>query len=316
MVMLNQRFNKSPEDSRDNKKQKDREVLEKYMKAGKILADVREEAVRKVTIGASLLEVAEYIENLIREKGGQPAFPVNISRNDEAAHATPTLNDKTVFKEDMVKLDIGVHIDGYIADTAVTVNLSGDNSQLVKAAEAGLKAAIETIRGGINTSEIGAAIEDAIKEYGYKPVGNLTGHGLARYIQHAPPSIPNTRVSRGIDLKAGDIIAIEPFATNGVGRVYDAGNAEIYHIVVIKPVRLPSARSLLKEIEAYKTLPFAKRWLGKQETSGNIDFALIQLVKAGIVKPYPILKEVNRGLVSQAEDTILVTEDGCKVLTR
>jgi len=291
------------------------EVLEKYMKAGKILSEVRMEAVKKVRVGASLLEVAEHIENLIREKGGQPAFPVNISRDDEAAHATPTLNDKAVFKEDMVKLDIGVHIDGYITDTAVTVNLSGDNSELVEAVEAGLKAAIETIHGGINTSEIGAAIEDAIKEYGYKPVGNLTGHGLARYIQHAPPSIPNTRVSRGIELKVGDIVAIEPFATNGVGRVYDAGNAEIYHIVAIKPVRLPAARSLLKEIEAYKTLPFAKRWLGKQ-TLGNIDFALIQLVKAGIVKPYPILKEANRGLVSQAEDTVLVTEDGCKVLTR
>jgi methionyl aminopeptidase len=228
------------------------------------------------------------------------------------------LNDKTVFKEDMVKLDIGVHIDGYIADTAITVDLSG-NPELVKAAESALKAAIETIHGGVNTSEIGAAIEEAIKGYGYKPVGNLTGHGLAQYIQHGPPTIPNVRVSHGVALKVGEIVAIEPFATNGSGRVYDAGNAEIYHTVAIKPIRLPTARALLKEIEIYKTLPFAKRWLTRgstPSTPGGIDFALTQLVKAGIIKPYPILKEVNRGLVSQAEDTVLVTEDGCKVLTR
>lgn len=286
------------------------EILEKYRQAGKILAEVRAKAAKKVTLGASLLSVAEFTENLIREKGGEPAFPLNISRNDEAAHSTPSLNDKSVFGKDMVKLDIGVHIDGYIADTAVTIDLSG-NPELVKAAESALAESIKFIHAGVKTSDIGGVIEDTISSFGFKPIINLTGHGLAQYIQHAPPSIPNKRMTHGVILEEGDIVAIEPFATNGAGKIHDAGNAEIYHVVSDRPVRHPSARALLREIEKYKTLPFAKRWLGER-----VDFALTQLVKAGIIQPYPILKEIQGGLISQAEHTIIVTGDGCEVITR
>lgn len=286
------------------------EIIEKYLKAGKILSQVREQAAKKVVVGESLLSVAEFTENLIREKGGEPAFPVNISRNDEAAHATPSLNDKTVFGKDMVKLDIGVHIEGYIADTAVTVDLSG-NPRLVEAAEAALEAAIKSIHAGVNTSDIGGVVEDTIGTFGFKPIYNLTGHGLAQYIQHAPPSIPNRRTPHGVVLEEGDIVAIEPFATNGAGKIHDAGNAEIYHVISNRPVRHPAARALLQQIEKYKTLPFAKRWLGER-----VDFALLQLVKAGVIQPYPILKEVKGGLIAQAEHTILVTGEGCEVITR
>jgi len=285
------------------------EILEKYRRAGKILGEVRAEAVKKVTLGASLLSVAESTENLIREKGGEPAFPVNISRNDEAAHSTPTFNDKSVFGKDMVKLDIGVHIDGYIADTAVTVDLSG-NAGLVEAAESALEKALKFIHASVNTSEIGGVIDDTISSFGFKPIINLTGHGLTRYIQHAPPAIPNKRMPHGVVLKEGDVVAIEPFATNGAGKIHDAGNAEIYHLVSNKPVRHPAARELLQEIEKYKTLPFAKRWLGER-----VDFALLQLVRANIIQPYPILKEIQGGLIAQAEHTIIVTEDGCEVIT-
>lgn len=286
------------------------EIIGKYFKAGKILSEVRSETVKKVKIGEKLLYVAEFAENLIREKGGEPAFPVNISRNDEAAHYTPSKDDESVFGEDMIKLDIGVHIDGYIADTATTVDLSG-HPELVNASESALKNAIEFIHAGVNTADIGGVIEDAITSFGYKPVVNLTGHGLAQYIQHAPPSIPNKRVPHGVVLEEGDIIAIEPFATDGAGKIHDAGNAEIYHIVSERPVRHPSARKLLKEIEKYKTLPFAKRWLGDR-----VDFAMLQLVKAKIVQSYPILKEIEGGLVSQAEHTVFITEDGCEIITK
>ncbi len=294
----------------ETKEKEVEEIIEKYFKAGKILSEVRGETVKKVKLGETLLSVAEFAENLIREKGGEPAFPVNISRNDEAAHYTPSIDDKSVFGNDMVKLDIGVHIDGYIADTATTVDLSG-NPELVKASESALEKAIEFIHGGVNTADIGGVIEDAITSFGYKPVVNLTGHGLAQYIQHAPPSIPNKRIPHGVVLEEGDIIAIEPFATDGAGKIHDAGNAEIYHLVSDRPVRHPSARKLLKEIEKYKTLPFAKRWLGER-----VDFAMLQLVKAKIVQSYPILKEIEGGLVSQAEHTVFITEDGCEVITK
>ncbi|MEM2933306.1 MAG: type II methionyl aminopeptidase [Methanocellales archaeon] len=287
------------------------EELERYRKAGKILAEVRAEAVKKVQAKASILETANYIEALIREKGALPAFPCNISRNEEAAHATPAKNDIACFKQgDLVKLDIGVHIDGYIADTAITIDL-GDNKELVKAAEAGLASAIKTLHAGVSTSEIGEAIEKEILEFGFKPVVNLTGHGLMRYIQHAPPQIPNRKVERGVILKANDVIALEPFATNGIGKVAEGTSVEIYSFIAAKPVRLPQARQLLKEIEPYKTLPFAKRWLH----TPRLEMALRQLEAVGAIRGYPVLREETGGLVSQAEHTVIITEDGCEVIT-
>lgn len=287
------------------------EIIGKYMTAGEILAHVRNETAKQVKVGASLLDVADFAENMIKKEGGECAFPVNISRNDEAAHATPKKNDTEVFGEDMVKLDIGVHIDGFIADTAITVDLSGHN-ELVEAVEAGLNAAIEIIHGGINTTQIGDVINGTITEFGYKPVANLTGHGLAQYIQHAPPSIPNIPTDVGVELEVGQVIAIEPFATDGKGFVSEVGSAQIFSLFTNKPIRNPAARAVLKEIEQYKTLPFAKRWL----KSKHVDFAMLQLEKNGNVSSYPVLKEEKGTLVSQAEHTLIVEEDGCRVTTK
>jgi len=287
-------------------------ALDKYRAAGRILAEVKEGTIARVKEGALLLEVAEFVENSIREKGAEPAFPCNISLNEEAAHATPAIDDETVFGTDLVKIDIGVHVDGYIADSAVTVDLSGENAELVGASEAALNAAIVIIRDGISTGEIGGAIEGAIREQGYKPVVNLSGHGLARYNAHTPPTIPNVRYEHGLILKENDVVAIEPFATDGAGKVVEHGTAEIYGLIKAKPVRVPEAKKLLKAIERYQGLPFAKRWLPRE----RLDLALRTLKNAGALREYPVLREEGGGLVSQAEHTVIVTKDGCEVTTK
>jgi len=288
-------------------------VLDKYRAAGRILAEVKEGAIERVKEGALLLEVAEFVEQNIREKGAEPAFPCNISRNEEAAHATPSIDDETVFGKDLVKIDIGLHVDGYIADSAVTVDLTGgENAELVGAAEAALNAAIKIIRDGISTAEIGDVIENAIRERGYKPVVNLSGHGLARYNAHTPPTIPNVRYEHGVVLKENDVVAIEPFATDGAGKVVEGGTVEIYGLLKAKPVRVSEAKKLLKEIEKYQGLPFAKRWLPRE----RLDLALRTLKNAGALREYPVLREEGGGLVSQAEHTVIVTKDGCEVTTK
>ena len=286
----------------------DNNILEKYREAGRILTEVKDNAVKRVKVGASLLELAEHIESSIKDKGAGVAFPTNISINEEAAHATPSTNDKRVFGRDLVKLDIGAHIDGYIADTAVTIDL-GSNQQIVKASQTALDAAIEIVKAGINTSEISEIIEKTITSFGFNPIVNLTGHGLEQYVQHAPPSIYNKRTETGVNLKEGQVIAIEPFTSNGEGRVYEAGHVEIFSLLDLKPIRSSDARIVLREIETFKTLPFAKRWL-----KGRVDMSLRQLEAAGIIRSYPVLKD--HGLVSQSEDTVIVTVDGCEVITR
>ncbi len=288
-------------------------VLDKYRTAGRILAEVREEAKGRIEEGVLLLDVAEFVENRIREKGGEPAFPCNISRDEEAAHATPAIDDKAIFGTEIVKLDIGVHVDGYIGDSAVTVDLSGNNDELVKASEAGLDAAIKLIRDGVSTVEIGEAIENAIREHGYKPIVNLTGHGLARYDAHAAPAIPNVKHKTGLVLRENDIVAIEPFATDGVGKVAEHGTAEIYSLIKAKPVRIKEAKKLLEEIKNYHGLPFAKRWLPRERL--DLAFRTLEGTK-GVLREYPILKEEGDGLVSQTEHTIIVKKEGCEVTTK
>ena len=286
-------------------------MIEKYVQAGKILRKVKEEVRDKVRAGAKMLEIAEFVEGRIKDLGAEPAFPCNISINRDAAHCTPSKNDKRVFREgDLIKIDIGAHIDGYIADTAFTVDL-GDNQDLVKAAEEALKNALDIIEAGVNTAEIGAIIEKTVKDFGFNPVYNLTGHGLERYTAHAEPTIFNYGVKKGVELKEGMVIAIEPFVTNGVGKVVERSEVEIYSLINPKSVRMRIARDFIKEIfEKYRTLPFAKRWLKNPR-----EIILSKLVKEKVLRPYPVLTEVSGGLVSQAEHTVIVREDGAEIIT-
>ncbi|GKZ12916.1 type II methionyl aminopeptidase [Haladaptatus sp. T7] len=287
------------------------EKYEKHREAGEILAQVRAEAAEKVDVGVTHFEVAEFAEDRIRELGGKPAFPVNISIDEEAAHATPGIDDETTFGEDMVNLDIGVHVDGWLADTAITVDLSG-HDELAEASAEALDAALELVEPGVETGEIGAEIESVIEGYGYNPVVNLSGHGLAHYEQHTEPNIPNLGVERGVELQVGDVVAIEPFATDGTGKVGEGAEEEIFALERESSVRDRSARQALSQItEEFRTLPFATRWLDVSRPK----MALRRLKMNNIVHGYPVLKEEDGCLVSQKEHSVIVTEDGCEVFT-
>ncbi len=287
------------------------EAVEKTLKAGEILKIVVNEVKEKIKPGAKMLEIAEFVESRIVELGAKPAFPCNISVNSDAAHFTPKRGDERELKKgDVVKLDVGAHIDGYIADMAITVDL-GDNSDLVKAAKEALYAAIDVTKAGISTAKIGEVIESTVKSYGFRPVVNLTGHGLLPYIAHAPPSIYNYATKKGVTLEEGMIIAIEPFVTDGVGRVGDRNECEIYSLVDTKPIRMKLAREIISEVaKEYRTLPFAKRWLKKAP-----DIILARLVRDGVLRAYPVLSEVSGGLVSQWEHTVIVEEGGVRIVT-
>ena len=288
------------------------EQYENHREAGEILATVRAEAVERVEVGASHLEVAEHVEERIRELGGQPAFPVNVSIDEEDAHATPTADDDATFGEEMVNLDIGVAVDGWLADSAITVDLSG-NPDLVEASAEALEAAIDLVEPGVQTGEIGATIEETIDGYGYNPVVNLTGHGLGHWEQHTEPNIPNRAVSQGVELSVGDVVAIEPFATDGVGKVGEGSDEAIFALEEERSVRNRQAREVLDQVtDQFRTLPFATRWLD----SSRAEMALRRLKRQDIIHGYPVLKEADGQLVSQKEHTVMVTEDGCEVTTR
>jgi len=288
----------------------DADAVDAYREAGEILVETMNEAREMIEPGVTQLEVAEYAEDAIREAGAGLAFPVNISVDEEASHATPARDDDTEFGEEMVCLDIGVHVDGYIADAAVTVDYTG-HDEMVAAAEDALEAAVDAVGPGVDTGDVGREIEAAIDAHGYTPILNLTGHGVKRYDAHTGPSIPNRAVDRGVELEVGDVLAIEPFATDGRGKVGEGATEEIYEQVGDGSVRDRRARQVMEELDAFDDLPFAARWLD----SSRSEMALRTLKNADIIKGYPVLKESDGQLISQAEHTMIVTEDGCEVTT-
>ncbi|HEV8290143.1 MAG TPA: type II methionyl aminopeptidase [Candidatus Norongarragalinales archaeon] len=263
--------------------------------------------------GVKLLEVAEKVEELIHKEGGAPAFPTNLSRNYEAAHYTPRINDEaTIGENDVLKIDVGTHVDGAVIDSAFTIDFSGKHAALVQAAEDALQAAIEHMRPKANIRAAGKAMEQAIKKRGFKAIENLSGHSIDHYVVHAGISLTPFEGESHV-LQEGDIFAIEPFTTDGAGYVKDKEDVvEIFSISGPCRSRLPAARNLYnKAFDDYSTLPFAKRYYKNEP---QLDAALRELLKSESIRGYAMLVEAGKGMVAQAETTVRITSDGCDVL--
>lgn len=291
---------------------------EVLIKAGEIARKVKEEATDLIKPGAKLYEIAEFVEKRIIELGGKPAFPCNLSLNEVAAHYTPYRGDERVLNEgDYLKLDLGVHVDGYIADTALTFRVGMEEDELMEAAREALENAIATVRAGVIVRDVAKAIEETIRGKGFNPIVNLSGHKVERYNLHAGISIPNVyRQTDTYVLKEGDVFAIEPFATTGAGQVMEVPPTLIFMYLRDRPVRMAQARRLLMHIKReYKTLPFAYRWLQGFMPEGQLKMALAQLDKVGAIYSYPILKEIRGGNVAQFEHTVIVEKDGAYITT-
>jgi methionyl aminopeptidase len=300
--------------------QKSEMNFESYLRAGKIASEVRESARKKYHVGSTLLEICESVESQIRGMGAEPAFPVNTSLNDIAAHYTAEPNDSTTVKEgDVLKIDIGVQIDGYIADTAVTVCYDSKYESLVKAAEAALAEAVRAARANTKAGDIGRVIEATITKFGFRPIQNLSGHSLQQYTVHAGKSIPNiwTRGS-SFALLPNEAYAIEPFVTtkDGQGVVYEGKMRNIFGITSRKPVKDEEADKLLDLIwSRYRTLPFAMRWLTDRYDEKDVRRLMETLIKKKNVHSYPILVEGHGKVVVQAEHTLIPSESSVSVIT-
>jgi methionyl aminopeptidase len=304
-------------------------MMESYIKSGKLASKIRTEASKMIKEGTLVIDLVEYVESEILKSGAQIAFPCNVSLNEVAAHYTSPAKDKTVIRAgDMVKLDLGAMVDGYIADTAITIIADGNidenytqdeinlHEEIVEASEAGLEAAIATARAGIEVSKIGAAVHEAISEYHLNPIFNLTGHSLEQNNLHAGISIPNYDNHDNYILEEGQAIAIEPFATNGEGIVNDAPGHYIFSYLANKPFRMKNTQRVLKHIQNnHRYVPFSGRWITDEfgERKGNI--ALKQLSGAMAIYPYAPLREKKNCFVSQKEHTVIIEKEGCTVTT-
>ncbi|MDP3027517.1 MAG: type II methionyl aminopeptidase [Nanoarchaeota archaeon] len=295
----------------------DKKEFEDYKKAGEIAKKVVAYAKEIIKPGMLLSEIAGKIHKKIEELNAVPAFPVNLAINDIAAHYHPSLEDETK-AEGLLKVDIGVHFNGYIADTAFSMDLTPDkqHKELIKASEEALENALKKLEKNpdLTLNEIGKTIQETIENKQFSPIINLSGHSLDQYNLHAGTTIPNYANGNKNKLKEG-AYAIEPFATTGEGRIYEGGSSNIFRIENPKTPRSPNARKILDYVwKKYKTLPFSLREV--QEKFPGARIALKELEQQDIIKNYLQLIEASHKPVSQAEHTIIKTDKGIIVTTR
>jgi methionyl aminopeptidase len=296
----------------------DADELALWRKAGSIAAKALEYGGRLIRKGASLREASDAVDARIVELGGKPAWPAQVSCDAVAAHYAADPGEQTVFDRQLVSLDVGCHVDGYIGDNALTVDLGGEWHALVKAARKALDAAIGTVRAGVAVGEVSRAIQDAITDAGFSPVRNLTGHGISRWVIHDAPGIPNYASGSPTVLREGQVIAIEPFLTPGQGLVHDVEQrTNLYSLAARKPTRSPIAREVLAFVEKeYHGLPFTTRWLAARFGLPRAQLALREMLQLGMLHPYPPLAEVSGSVTAVFEKTMLVREGKPEILTQ
>jgi len=288
----------------------DKEILKKYEKAGKINQEAKILARKQLKPGVKALDLVEKIEKFIKEKGAGIAFPVNISINDIAAHYTPDINDALTLKErDMVKVDIGAHIDGYISDSAFSVRLGEKTDPLIKASEDALEQFIKTIKPGKTVEEMSRLVDEVVTSHGFNPIRNLAGHSIEQYTQHGGLSIPNGAVPIKDEIEEGTALGMEVFTTDGEGMVKESSPTLIFMFLQPKPVRLRESKKILELIfDNFKTLPFARRWLKNIGSPVSLHLALKELVNKEVLREYPPLRERSNGTIAQTEETIIVLD--------
>lgn len=297
------------------------DINEKYRHAGLVAAKAEQHA-RKITKpGIPFKKLANQIEAFILENDAGLSFPVNLSLNDCAAHYSPGIDDGSIVPDEgLLKIDIGTHVDGYIADHAFTLDLAGgdgENQRLIQAAEDALAAAINAFTPGNNVIAVGRVINDTIRAAGFRPISNLGGHNLERYSLHGGIFVPNMGSGMPYMIKAGDVFAIEPFATNGHGIVVDGTVAFIYKFEKRPRKTMPMRLQVLMEKirKQFTSLPFSPRWLEESGKEREIIEAVKQLHQKNVLHSYPLLMERGGGLVSQAEHTVIVHPDHTEITT-
>jgi methionyl aminopeptidase len=202
--------------------------IEKLRRSGRLVREILEEMRQKVRPGATTLELEEYAERRIKQMGIKPAFKgyrgypccLCASVNNEVVHGIPSR--RVLANGDIVSLDMGVIVDGYYGDSALTVpvgEISDSLKRLLRVTEESLQLAIEQARAGKRLGDISAAVQRHAEQAGYSVVREFVGHGIGRSL-HEEPQIPNFgRPGHGPVLKEGMVLAIEPMVNAGTSDV-------------------------------------------------------------------------------------------------
>ncbi|KAM0846421.1 hypothetical protein ACQ4PT_055684 [Festuca glaucescens] len=310
-------------------------IYNSVRRAAEVHRQVRKYMRSIVKPGMLMTELCETLENMVRklikENGLQAgiAFPTGCSLNWVAAHWTPNSGDKTVLQyDDVMKLDFGTHIDGYIVDCAFTVAFNPMFDPLLQATRDATNTGIKEAGIDARLCDVGAAIQEVMESYEVeingkvfqvKSVRNLNGHSIGPYQIHAGKSVPIVKGGEQTKMEEGEFYAIETFGSTGKGFVREdlecshyMKNFDVGHV----PLRVAKAKQLLGTINNnFGTLAFCRRYLDRIGETKYL-MALKNLCDVGIIQPYPPLCDVRGSYVSQFEHTILLRPTCKEVISR
>ena len=286
--------------------------VESYIKAGAIAKEIKIFARNLIKPKMRLFDIAEAIDSKILELGGEFAFPVNLSLNEVAAHYTPVFGDETL-AEGILKIDIGVAVNGFIADTALSIDLTtnGEFKEMIELNKKILENVSRIVKIGMEIQEVGEVCQKTLEEGNrekFSIIKSLSGHTLAQNTIHAGLTISNYQ-NNNRNILDEIAFAIEPFVTTGVGDIYEGEPGGIYILKGNGQIRDRDARNFLEFIrKEFGTRPFCARWLMKKGFD-KLKFILKILVKQGILYEYPMLIEKSRKPVSQFENTFILANN-------
>ncbi|KAI9755264.1 MAG: Methionine aminopeptidase 2 [Lichina confinis] len=317
------------------------DFLKDYRQAAEVHRQVRQWAQKSIKPGQTLTEIAEGIEDGVRALTGHQGleegdnlkagmgFPTGLSLNNCAAHYTPNAGNKMVLaKEDVMKVDFGVHVNGRILDSAFTMTFDPVYDNLAAAARDATNAGVREAGIDVRMSDIGSAIQEVMESYEVeiggttfpvKCIRNLNGHSIEQYSIHGLKSVPIVKGGDQTKMEEGEVFAIETFGSTGKGYVRDDMETSHYAKRVDAPMttlRLSSAKSLLNTINKnFGTLPFCRRYLDRLGQEKYL-LGLNNLVSSGIVEAYPPLCDIKGSYTAQFEHTILLRPTVKEVISR
>ncbi|KAL7273973.1 Methionine aminopeptidase 2 [Rhizina undulata] len=317
------------------------DFLTDYRKGSEIHRQVRQWAQKWIKPGMSLMEITEGIEDSVRALTGHDGltegdsiiagmgFPTGVSINHCAAHYTPNSGNTIVLnKEDVMKVDFGVHINGRIVDSAFTMTFDPVYDNLLAAVKDATNTGIREAGIDVRMSDIGAAIQEVMESYEVeiggqiyqvKPIRNLNGHNINQYQIHGGKSVPIVKGGDQTKMEEGETFAIETFGSTGKGYVRDDMETSHYAKNLDAPnvaLRLSSAKNILNVItKNFGTLPFCRRYLDRLGQDKYL-LGLNNLVANGIVEAYPPLCDIKGSYTAQFEHTILLRPTVKEVISR
>ncbi len=312
------------------------------LEASKVHKSISNDLINIVKPGTKLSDIAKFIEESTKERikynpdrplEGGVGFPTSLSVNEVVAHFTPSsfIKDYTLKKDDIIKVDFGVHKEGYIIDSALTFNFDEKYDEFTKISKNLTNYGVSLCGPDAVLGDIGNDIEEYIKSkeitvdgktHQLSTIGDLSGHNIGRYVIHNSKAVPNKSINYPVRMEVGEFFAVEPFITTGDGHIYYDDPTNLYMI----NKKLPKLNELNDfELKLFKylqrkylTLCFCDRWLDNELDLEYKPYrkCLNNLIKKKFIEKYPAIYDKKGCLSSQFEHTIYITEKGIMNLTK